>query len=130
MKYESQNAGLLKIEDVKQGMRIVIVDEAYVTDKGEKRFWNVKVELPDGTHKLYGMNNMTGENFLKTWGEETKEWIGKSATVDIREARSTGNTYFVLVPFEQQDVEGEPTEGKSNAIKKLSEEEISDSIPF
>ena len=100
MKYQSQNDGLLSLKHVTHGMRLKIVEDAYVTASATngKEYWNAKVELPDGSHKLANVGGITGDLFVEAWGMETQDWVGKYVHVDIRTSRNTGNEYIVLVP--------------------------------
>lgn len=59
--------------------------------------------MPDGSHKLANVGGITGELFEEAWGSETKNWIGKRATVDIRFSKNTGNSYIVLVPVQETE---------------------------
>lgn len=98
MKYTSQNDGILGLAHVKQGDIVWILEEAFQNNKG---YWNTKVGLPNGDHKLAGVGGITGDLFKEAWGEETKDWINKAATVDIRFSNNTGNNYIVLIPAPQ-----------------------------
>jgi hypothetical protein len=105
MKYESQNNGLLSVDHVEQGTVITIIEEAYMTTSQStgKEYWNAKVELPDGSHKLANVGGITGDLFEEAWGSETRNWIDKRATVDIRTSKNTGNSYIVLVLVQNAD---------------------------
>ena len=103
MKYIPQNNGLLSINDVKQNDKITILDEACITMSKGKEYWNCKIELQDGTHKLAGVGGITGDLFNDAWGDETRNWIGKVATVDIRVSYE-GKSYIVLVPVKDEVV--------------------------
>ena len=103
MKYQSQNSGLLSIEHIKDGDILKIIEEAYMTvsKSNNKEYWNAKVELPDGSHKLANVGGITGDLFMDAWGDETQNWAGKLVKVDIRISKATGNEYIVLVPYEE-----------------------------
>ena len=105
MEYKSANSGILNIKDVEDGMKLRIIGEAYInhSEKYDKDFWNVKVELPDGTHKLGSLNKISGDNFLKNWGSETKDWLGRFFIIRIRESRNTGNLYMVFETTEDRE---------------------------
>ena len=87
---------------VQNGDRIKILEEAYQThsERTGKDYWNVKVELPDGSHKLAGILAMTGDLFVEAWGSETKNWIGKEAEVEIK--NGFNNDYIVLHPVAEE----------------------------
>lgn len=68
--YKSTNSGLLAVTMVKEGDKLVLLEDAYSTfsEKAQKTYWNVKVELPDGTHKLAGLMDSVCDEFAKLWG--------------------------------------------------------------
>jgi hypothetical protein len=88
-------------------MVVKIIEDAYstISQTNGKEYWNAKVELPDGSHKLASVGGITGDLFTKAWGDETGNWTGHFAEVDIRESKVTGNKYIVLVPSKKEPVE-------------------------
>ena len=98
--YKSTNTGLLNSTMVKDGDILTLIEDAYSTfsEKKQTTYWNVKVELPDGTHKLAGLMDFVCESFAIAWGNMSGDWTGHQVRVSIRTARSSGNEYIVLVP--------------------------------
>ena len=107
MEYSNPNTGLLSSEMVKNGDRVKIIDEARSRESNNNIFWNVKVELPDGSHKLAGVMGSTGDEFAKAWGSDTLQWVGKIAMVEIRQSKA-GKEYVLLWPTEDTEIEPEP----------------------
>ena len=143
MLYESQNTGLLNPTMVKNGDKLILIEPAYSTfsEKAQKVFWNVKVQLPDGSHKLAGIMDMVGDGFAKAWGGDTNDWVGRTVTVEIRTAKSTGNPYIVMNPADDAkvDVSGMVTKSETETkvvkdqgkpIEYPTEQINPDDIPF
>ena len=107
MIYSNPNTGLLSPEMVKTGDRIKIIDEAFSREVGTNIFWNVKVELENGSHKLASIIGNTGDEFTLAWGSDTLGWIGRYATVEVKESKA-GKSYIVMNPAE--DVVGQKIE--------------------
>ena len=59
--YKSSNSGLLAPSMVKDGDKLIIMENAYSTfsEKAQKVYWNAKVQLPNGEHKLAGLNEIS-----------------------------------------------------------------------
>jgi hypothetical protein len=107
MRYESSNSGLLSVDMVKSGDKIIILEEAvskFVAEK-QKTYWNVKVEIPNGEHKLAGLMDSALDAFSAKWGGETTEWIGRQALVSIKQSKSTGNDYIWLTPCDDERID-------------------------
>lgn len=149
MEYVPQNSGILAVSMVKAGDKILILEEA--TSKfvpaNQKTYWNVKVELPDKTHKLAGLMDSICDEFAKAWGNNTVNWIGHTAVVEIKKSKS-GNPYIMLKPTNdpvvdiealrvekyKEDVakiqEKNEESGNGNVIEYPEEEINPDDIPF
>lgn len=101
MIYKSKNAGLLSMDNVKDGDKVKIIEDAYesFSEAKQQTYVNVKVELADGTHKLASIDgNFGADRFSEMWGDETTKWIGHFAKVSVKVARS-GNPYLILTPI-------------------------------
>jgi len=120
MEYVSQNSGLLKADNVKDGDKLIIVGDAYSTfsEKNQKTYWNAKVQLPDKTVKLAGLMEMSCDKFAGKWGNKTEDWTGHTVQVALKTS-SKGNQYIVLEPTDDPrititapvvDVDAEPIE--------------------
>jgi len=120
MEYVSQNSGLLKADNVKDGDKLIIVGDAYSTfsEKNQKTYWNAKVQLPDKTVKLAGLMEMSCDKFAGKWGNKTENWTGHTVQVSLKNSKA-GTPYIILVPTDEPkvtitapivDVGAEPTE--------------------
>ena len=101
MKYQSKSAGLLSVENVKDGEIIKIVENPYesFSEAKQQTYLNCKVEIADGTHKLASIDgNFGADRFSEMWGDDTEKWVGHSAKVEIRTSKA-GNPYIVLIPI-------------------------------
>lgn len=123
MEYTPSNSGLLNASMVKDGDRLILVEDAYSTfsEPKQKTFWNVKVQLPNGEHKLAGIMDMVGDEFVKAWGGDTKMWTGHVVIVEIRTAKSSGNQYIVMKPSDEPVIK---IEGQVASPEQVSKEHI------
>ncbi len=113
MEYKPKNSGILKVEDVKEGDKIVMLEPAYeiFSEAQQKTYWNVKVKLPNGDEKLAGLMDSACDAFAKRWGNNTDDWAGHSVFVNLKTSK-TGKQYIALVPIDEPKVEVavEPTD--------------------
>ena len=86
---------------VKEGDVIVMIEDAYSTfsEARQTTYWNVKVRLPDGSHKLAGLFESVCDACAWIWGGDTKEWTGHSLSVSIKTSKA-GNKYIALSPVD------------------------------
>lgn len=145
MEYKSQNSGLLAVSMVKSGDKLVILADAYSTfsEKAQKTYWNCKVALPDGTHKLAGLMDSTCDEMAKKWGNSTENWTGHTLVVEIKTSKS-GNPYIKMTPTddpiidvstlvteeEEKEVAEKPPVEAKKPIEYPKEEINPDDIPF
>jgi hypothetical protein len=61
-----------------------------------KKYWNVKVELPNGDHKLASIFGESGDKMKAAWGEDTKGWVGKIVSIVLQEGAK--GQYILLEP--------------------------------
>ena len=78
----------LSNKDVKTGEIITFIDAG--EEKPGKNFngkdvikFVIKVRLPDGEEKLADLNNTSKKNMMDEYGENSDEWIGKDARIEI-----------------------------------------------
>lgn len=78
----------LKPGDV-PGDRIVVkiidegeVSESIMPDGKSKEVFNITVEPPDKTQKLWSVNKTTQRALGDVWGADTGEWIGKLVQIE------------------------------------------------
>lgn len=137
--YKSKNSGLLVVENVKEGDKIVLLEPAYeqFSEAKQKSYWNCKVKLPDGTEKLAGLMDSVCDSFAAKWGSDTDGWAGHTARVVIKTAKSSGNPYIMLIPTDDKKVETSmPITGpkeessKTDTIEYPSEDINPEDIPF
>ncbi len=135
MEYISQNSGLLTPSLVKEGDKLILAEDAYSTfsETKQKTYWNVKVQLPDGSKKLAGLMESTCDKFLEKWGKMTQDWTGHTVEVSIKTSKA-GNPYIVLSPTDDPKVdvikeEVSATE-ESTGIEYPTEVINPDDIPF
>jgi len=77
--------------DVKQGDIIVINDEGieqenenFTNDDGTPKIDHIfKIVLADGEERKISMNKTSLKKFVEKYGNETKEWVGKKAIVNV-----------------------------------------------
>lgn len=107
MEYKPTNDGLLAASMVKAGDKLIIISDAYSTfnEPRQKTYWNCKVQLPDGTHKLAGLFDSACDAFAAKWGTETGKWTGHTVLVEIRTAKASGNPYIWLTPTDDEIVD-------------------------
>lgn len=131
MEYISTNSGLLKTENVKEGDKLILIEDAYSTfsEKSQKTYWNVKVQLPDKTVKLAGLMEISCDKFAEKWGNKTEEWTGHTVQVSLKTSKA-GNPYIILVPTDEpRIIISTPIIGKET-IEYPVENVNSDDIPF
>lgn len=126
MEYKSKNNGLLRVEDVKEGDKIVLMEPAYeqFSEAKQKSYWNCKVKLPNGTEKLAGLMDSSCEAFAAKWGGNTDNWAGQTVTVALKTSKA-GNTYITLVPTDESKIEaGIPVIQREEDINDINPADI------
>lgn len=134
---------------VNEGDKLLILEDAYSTfsETKQKTYWNCKVELPDGSHKLAGLMEMVCEEFAKKWGSMTEKWTGHTIQVALKTSKS-GVKYMTFIPTDdpivdieakrveqyKKDVEVQQSKneesGNGNTIEYPKEEIDPNDIPF
>ena len=107
VEYIKTNSGILSPSDVKDGDKLVIVEDAYSTfnETKQKTYWNCKVKLPNGDIKLAGLMDSTCDKFVDAYGKMTGDWTGHTVEVAIKLAKASGNPYIVLTPTDDPIVD-------------------------
>lgn len=125
MQFKPANNGLLNPTMVKDGDKIILIEEAYSTfvEKKQTTYWNAKVQLPDGSHKLASLFDSTCEEMSKKWGTDTAGWVGHTLVVKIKNAKTSGNPYVFLTPTDDEVVAVAP------AAKKEDQPAPADKLP-
>lgn len=108
MEYKPSNSGLLAVSMVKEGDKLLLIEDAYSTFSAEKQktYWNVKVELPDKSHKLAGLMESMCDKFAAAWGGDTSKWTGHTVIVALKTSKA-GNPYIMLSPSDDPIVDME-----------------------
>lgn len=139
MKYISQNQGLLSVEMVKAGDKIIILEVGtYFSDKRQIDVYQLKVELPNKLHKMCSPMDTCLDLMADKWGsEDMGAWIGHTLTIEIRTSKTKGTDYLWFVPSDDPKVEVVKKETAPIAEQKPVEktpypkEDINpDDIPF
>lgn len=97
MEYKSTSTGLLQPSDVKDGDKVILIEDAYSVEKNDRIFWNCKVKLPNGTTKLASLMDQSCGRFVDKWGKNTEDWTGHTVIVTLKESKA-GNLYIMLMP--------------------------------
>lgn len=121
--YKPSNSGLLAVSMVKDGDKLLLIEDAYSTfsELRQQTYWNVKVELPDKTHKLAGLMESVCDKFAAAWGNDTAKWTGHTAVVAIKTSKA-GNPYIMLSPSDEPVVDMEARR-KEEFQKSVKEQE-------
>lgn len=96
MEWKKKNNGILTPDMIADGERIKLLEEPYESGS----FTNVKVELPDGSHKLGSISDISGDRLSEVWGSDMSKWVGREVQVSIRVGKNSGKPYIVLLPTE------------------------------
>jgi hypothetical protein len=128
MEYKPSNSGLLAVSMVKEGDKLLIIEDAYSVFNAEKQktYWNAKVELPDGSHKLAGLMETVCDQFAAVWGNDTAKWTGRTAIVSIKTSKA-GNPYIWLTPAAIAAVD--ISQRNIDNAAKVSAEHLADELP-
>jgi hypothetical protein len=132
--YISTNSGILTVDNVKEGDKLVIIEDAYSTfnEAKQKTYWNCKVMLPNKTEKLAGLMDSTCDKFVTSFGKMTGDWTGHTVVVSIKQSKA-GKDYIVLTPTDDPIVETveeqvapavEPVKGVEYPKNEINPEDI------
>lgn len=87
MKVEKETGGFVTHEDVKTDDHIKFLNEGEEVEKDFKGRKSVKlqlqVELPNGEQKLISLNATSKNNMITFYGDDTKDWVGKEARIEV-----------------------------------------------
>lgn len=100
MKVEIQSAFLKVNIDVKQGDIIRFVGEGEkVPDKWNKGKFktNIQVSGDNFNDKLLTLNNSSLREMMKLYGDDTKNWIGKDAMINVVKQLVSGSMKDIIM---------------------------------
>jgi len=94
----------LKADEVANGDRLEILSEGEwveskkwtYPDGTPKQQFIIKVGM-DGVERDFTLNATNRQNLIRTWGKDTKNWIGKFATVEIVKMSVSGQLKNVII---------------------------------
>ena len=93
----------LKPKDYQTGDTIKFLDEGtwsesqFTYDDGNpKKVLQFRVEDSNGDERLFNLNKINREFLIDNWGYETKDWIGKTATLNVKIAEVAGREREVI----------------------------------
>jgi hypothetical protein len=82
--------------DVQSGEQIIFLDGGTTREFEGKARIQFKVQLPSGKAKLLTLNQTSLNALAKVYGDETTDWVGKSATVTISDQNVRGQMKKVI----------------------------------
>ena len=93
MKLSKSAGDFIKADvNVSQGDKIIFLDEGVIhesttyknRDGSPKQNYNFKVQLEkDSSEKIMTVNKVSRDRLIDEWGEETKDWVGRMAKINI-----------------------------------------------
>jgi hypothetical protein len=99
----------LKAEHVKSGDTVTFLDEGSYTESSfkdangnPKQNFNIGVSLEDGTEKTATINWTSQKSLASSWGQETADWVGRQAKINLSETR-IGSKKVTVVYYEPTD---------------------------
>lgn len=114
MRVQRESGGFVTADNVKTNDLIVIQDEGAEKEKefeGGKKVIKLElpVKLPNGDEKTISLNGTSKNNMIEYYGEDTKDWVGKSARVEVLSQMVGKNRKKVIyLTPPGVDLEGEP----------------------
>jgi hypothetical protein len=97
----------LKSIDVNDGEILEIAEIPKVRPAEESKFGkmalHILVKLEDGSFRTYQPNKTTIAEFVKAWGKDLRDWVGKKFKVEIQKARVSGQLKEIIygIPIEE-----------------------------
>ena len=141
-KWKPTQAGLLsqvikETPELVDGKKATLYVEPFLSNDGN--FLNVKIEVEDGNKYLATISDFSGKRLAEAWGGEMFSWIGRKATIEVKESRDY-KKYVNFIPTEETNPElYKPlSEADKQAIQIAKEAEATpatdesdaDKIPF
>ena len=86
-------------QDVKTGDIVTFLNEGEwrkLPNDPNKELLTFQVELPSGARKLISVNKTSQAELMASWGDESKNWIGRSARVSIEKTRAFGKIVWPI----------------------------------
>lgn len=110
MKLTKQSAGLLNVEEVKDGDVLIFTGEPEFKNSlnrqgNPKTYINIKVELPNGDKRLGTLRSYEFDAFIDAYGDESEEWFGEKAVVKIEEG--DWGPFISLRPKSEEEIKTE-----------------------
>lgn len=131
MQYISKSSGFLMVSDVMDGDKLIIVEEAkskFVEAK-QATYWNVKVQLPDGTFRQASPFDKDLDAMSAKWGDQTEKWIGHTITVEVKTGKTSGKQYIAMTPTDDPIVQIEVKEASTGTVGATEGISEADSYP-
>ena len=105
--WKPTQAGLLsevikKTPEMVEGKKATFYVEPFLSNDGN--YLNVKIEVEDGNKYLASISDFSGRKLKEMWGGEMFAWIGRIATIEIKESRDY-KKYVVFHPTEETNPE-------------------------
>jgi hypothetical protein len=90
----------LKPKDINDGEVLEVVETPKIRPAEESKFGkmalHILVKLPDNSEKIYQPNKTTISEFVKAWGKDYRNWVGKKFSVEIQKERVSGQLKEVI----------------------------------
>jgi hypothetical protein len=93
----------IKVEDIEPGMTLTIKDEGKEVDGKWGKKFQFEVELSNGVAKPLTLNGTSLKYMIKTYGKDSKAWVGKVVPVSIEKMMVKGERLKVIVLGEEVD---------------------------
>lgn len=109
----------LKAKDVRDGEKVTFLDEGCIETSDKYKYENsgepvksliFKVDYKTEQKKIKVVSQSKG-SLIEAWGDETKNWIGKTATIFVFPAPNGKDKMIVLKPItdkKPEDIAWEP----------------------
>jgi hypothetical protein len=107
---EFLNSTMVKENDI-----IVLLDEGAFRDPEEtglqRVVFQIKIGLPDQRQKIWTANKTSRKRFIKAWGDDSANWVGKRVRITITNQNVRGEMRDILWgwPIEEDPT---PTQAK------------------
>jgi hypothetical protein len=90
----------LRSKDINDGEVLEIIETPKIRPAEESKFGkmalHILVKLPDNSEKVYQPNKTTIAEFVKAWGRDYRNWVGKKFKVEIQKERVSGQLKEVI----------------------------------
>jgi len=90
----------LTSSDIQNGDVVTIIEEPQLRSAEETGFdrdvWGIKVELPNKTEKLWTLNKTTYNELWDSFGDESKNWLGKKVSISTENRKVRGEKKTIM----------------------------------